>query len=173
VTLDLMRRGGLPVQTLIAFTGDEEEDSGGAREVIKLLGRKKMRKRAELILVLDITGEDPEGHPCTLENVFVRRKRPDPRVSFFRGRKALAEHLVMCLGAEVPVHLDAAGDEAWDYHDYGMTCVTFCFPSRPHPENQGTPDGVWMHDPCGLLIRRADVPGYSAALARVCEQAIQ
>lgn len=168
VSVELMRRGALPPQTLVAFTGDEERTSGGAFEVMRVLGRRRMRPRLDLLLVLDITGEAPGPHPCTLENVFVRRTRPDPRLHYFRSRRALAERLRGLLGFEAATIFDAAGDEAWDYHDYDLNCLTFCFPSRPHPENAGTDDGHWMHDARGLLIRREHASGYAAALARVC-----
>lgn len=180
VALDLMLRGALPPQTLIAFTGDEEAHSGGAREVLATLGRRRLRPNLALVLVLDITAEDPLGFPCTLENIFVRPARPGygslfrlpaPAVTGLpsRGRRAFAARLRQILGHPALVILNAAADEAWDYDARGQNCLSFCLPSRPHPDLTGVDPGVWMHDDRGVLIARDAISQYSAALSRVCQ----
>ena len=135
---------------VIAFTGDEEQDSQGAIETVCALGL--MQCPIAFALVLDVTEEGWMQHSAfTVEN--------DLGLDIFT-----AHHLVELLkpydGKYSYVH-DAEPDESWDYDEYSIPCFTLCAPILGD-----------MHSDEGVLLRKDSFPMYQQVLSVVANNII-
>jgi hypothetical protein len=170
VLVDLMLRDRLPPNALVAFTGDEEQDSRGAAETIRFLRRspRELWPRLELVIVLDVTSVAYARRSFTIENAFVRSQPhpggrlhvPDARALVRRARAALGSRVTYVPAA------DADPDETWEYDEHDLNCLLLAIPTAPAP---GVGHGNWMHDRRGIRVRTASVPRYAAALERLCK----
>lgn len=130
---------------IIAFTGDEEEDSRGAIETICTLGR--MKCEIAFTIVLDVTEEGWQQNALfAVEN--------DLGIDIFTAHR-LIEILKPYKGKYAFVH-DAEPDESWDYDEYGLPCFTLTVPIFGD-----------MHSDSGVLLRKKSFPAYSDVLALV------
>ncbi len=140
-----MLNGKFADNVIIAFTGDEEEDSRGAIETVCALGR--MQCNIAFAIVLDVTNEGWEQQaPFTIEN--------DLGIDIFTAHR-LVEILSPYSGKYAYVH-DAEPDESWDYDEYGIPCFTLCAPVLGD-----------MHSDEGVLLRKESFPAYPDVLAKV------
>jgi hypothetical protein len=154
-----MRRESLPPQTLVAFTGDEEEDGQGAEETLTYLRAHHIDP--ELVICLDVTEEGYGQVSYTLENLLPRTETPAMARMRFPHAEAFRQFLFRMLGQPAFTVIDAEPDEAWVYDEEDVNCFTLCLPAF-------CPAG--MHDDCGIFIRQADLEPYMHALETMCQQ---
>lgn len=135
----------LPCNVVIAFTGDEEEDSGGAQEVVRVLNR--WHCRIKMAIVLDVTEEGwEEGYPFTVEN--------DLGIDIVTGYNII-KSLEPYNDQYKLVH-DAEPDESWDYDEAEIPCFTLCLPIYGD-----------MHGEEGVLARKTSLPVYCEVLSKL------
>lgn len=133
-----------PKNVVVAFTGDEERDSGGALEVIGYL-LNQSGCRVKFALVTDVTNEGWEAEvPFSIEN--------DLGIDLWTAH-GLVETL-----SPYPysfVH-HAEPDESWDYDSVRIPSLTLC-----------TPVAGDMHSDEGVITRKDAMPVYCEALERL------
>lgn len=130
---------------VIAFTGDEEEDSKGAYEVMRMLRRQKTQ--IAFCFVLDVTEEGwQEKCHYTIENDLGIDLETGYEI--IRAAKDWEQPYVF-------VH-DAEPDESWDYDEEDIPCLTLCCPIYGD-----------MHSNKGCLARKESLPVYSEAIERL------
>ena len=140
-----MLQGSLNDNVIIAFTGDEEENSGGAYEVVRTL--RQWNTHLALAMVLDATEEGwKEQYDFTIEN--------DLGIDIYTG------HRIMDLLGLHPhkfgfIH-DSEPDESYDYDEEDIPCFSLCFPVCGD-----------MHGEDGVLIRADALPYYCSALVEL------
>ena len=154
--LSLMLSDSLPDNVLVAFTGDEEETSEGANNLIRFLRDNQLK--AKFIFVLDVTDMAwNEQADFTIEN--------DLWNDDCLGRRiiAIAENLQYCWRfvpsdpSDVPDYIninniifeEAAEDESWDYDDEEIDCCSICIPIQGN-----------MHSNRGVLARKTSLYRY-------------
>ncbi len=162
--LFLMLEGSLPDSVIVAFTGDEEEDSTGALELIRYFSRK--RKIPLATIVLDVTNEGwRQKADFTIENNFWE---DDIGRRVVEAVDALSAkwNFVPSDPDEIPEYVDDAhlipyeadADESWDYDEYNWECFSYCLPVRGD-----------MHSNRGVLARKAGCLAYIAGLLAIIE----
>ncbi len=135
----------LPDNVVVAFTGDEEYDSNGALEVMRLL--KRNRTRIAFAIVLDVTEVGwQKGCSFTIENDLGIDVKTGYRII-----KALEDW-----GERYDFLHDAEPDESWDYDEAEIPCLTLCIPILGD-----------MHSDNGCFTRKASLPVYCEAIVRV------
>ena len=166
VLVGLMLEDQVPPGCLVAFTGDEENDSEGAAGVMACLRKGGMEPRA--VIVLDITDDRHYGHPCTLENYFAKQRGSLPR-----AEEGFLEYLQSGLEARAPhVHHDEAWpDESWRYEEEDVPVFSLCVPTRQ--ARPGHPWDDWMHSDEGVRVRADLIPQYASSLAKLCEHLLR
>ncbi len=161
--LALMMEGTLPENLVVAFTGDEEKNSGGAVEVTRYL--KKYKKEFQAI-VLDVTDFGwNEGADFTIENNFWKEAtgRRVCSTAFSSGYPWL---FVPEDANDIPAYIpesrvypeEAEPDESWDYDEQGVKCFSLCLPVNGP-----------MHSNEGVTARKRSYLHYVETLNRVCE----
>lgn len=161
VAVELMLAELLPPQTLIAFTGDEEADSGGVDQTVYFLqDHPPVYENLEAVVALDLTEEAYERHHFTIENYFIERQNRDSLLQFARKRD-FKRYLVDRLGNEPHFIKNAEPDESWQYDEHDLNCFTFCLPCRVL--------GSDMHDNDGVAIRRDSLIAYAKTFAQLAQ----
>ena len=148
--LSLMLKGELPDDVIIAFTGDEEENGTGAKNVASFL--KSEGKIPRMTVVLDATEEGwkTESH-FTIENDFwdygkdmnVMKQvisRLDGKWNFVPGD---LQDIPKFIDKEKIIYVPSYDDESWDYDEEYMSCFSFCVPTEGE-----------MHCDDGILARK-------------------
>ena len=136
ILLDCILRGGFPHQVLICFTGDEEYQSRGADESIGILEELKIRNNLQFVCVLDITEEEYDNYPLTVENVFIRNEKWQS--SNFPQSIFEEDEIIK----KLPVFKDAAPDESWQYDEHDCDCFSFCLPCKVIGDDMHANEGV-------------------------------
>ncbi len=158
VAVASMVRGMLAPQALIAFTGDEEDESTGADQTMEILRMQGMAFRAlELVITLDLTEEAYGSSHFTIENSFVTSRHDDSLLRFSRKRK-LKRYLRGILGDPTFVK-NAEADESWQYDEYDLNCFSLCLPCALL--------GHDMHDDSGVMIRKNSLMEFAGALQKI------
>ena len=130
---------------VVAFTGDEEKDSGGALEVINYL-INQTDCIVRFALVTDVTNEGWEaGAPFSIEN--------DLGIDLFTAHN-LVETLSPYLFSYVH---QAEPDESWDYDSVRFPTLSLCAPVLGD-----------LHGDEGMLARQKAMPTYCEVLEKVC-----
>lgn len=176
----LMTNAALPPNTVVVFTGDEEEDQGGAREFMDFM-KDQMHHKVKC-LVLDVTESGNEdGAIFTIENDCWNKKwgrrvltwangkeMPWKYVPYQKSRlhKELVQELVdkeHCIPEEADV------DETTVYYEkHGVKCFSFCIPVMlEDPEGHFAPWREGMHSEKGLRVRKEAYEKYIQALYEV------
>ncbi len=146
-----MLHGKFADNVIVAFTGDEEQDSRGAVEALCTLGL--MQCNIAFAIVLDVTEEGWQHEALfTIEN--------DLGIDIFTAHR-LVELLKPYDGKYSYLH-NAEPDESWDYDEYGVPCFTLCAPILGD-----------MHSDEGVLLRKESFPAYSDIMARVANSILQ
>ena len=97
IIAELMLRGDLPEQTIVSFTGDEENESSGADQTIAILKRHEaVFWNLEMVITLDLTEESYGLRHFTIENYFVESQHNDALLRFTKKR-----HLMSCHAFQV------------------------------------------------------------------------
>lgn len=150
----LMKNRMLGRNTIVAFTGDEEEDSRGASEVIRYLHMNDVSFKA---IVLDVTdmGWD-ERALFTVENNFWEASFGQ-RVIKAAKESGCEWRFVPSDENDIPNYVpkdnlipeEADCDEAWEYDEENVECFSLCIPVNGN-----------MHSDSGVLLRKTAVDGY-------------
>ena len=112
-----MLQGNMNENVIVAFTGDEEEDGGGAYEVMKVLGR--WNTRIAIAMVLDLTERGWDEERCfTVEN--------DLGIDIKTGARMMSM-LWRYHGKYAIVH-ESEPDESFDYDEEEVPCFTLGMP---------------------------------------------
>ena len=140
-----MIHGRLNDNVVIAFTGDEEEDAGGVKEVVRQF--RKWNTNIALAIVLDITEEGwKEKRHFTVEN--------DLGINIMTGSR-IVELLEKYHDIYGFVH-DSEPDESYDYDEEDIPCFSLCVPS----------DGD-MHSENGVCVRTDSLSTYCNVLSEL------
>lgn len=143
----MMTDNRLPEGVIVAFTGDEERNSSGAKEVVNYLSEIGCYVR--FIVVTDVTNVGCDhGLSFTIEN--------DLNIDLLTAHNII-EHMKKYAGAYGFVH-EAMPDETWLYYEYKLPCLTLCHPV-----------GGDMHSDCGSTIRKSSAATYCDALSDLCK----
>ena len=164
VAVSLMLEDALAMNVVVAFTGDEEEDSNGAADVAAFF--RKLHKKIKVI-VLDVTDMGwREGCAFTIENNFW---------SDMTGKIAsrlLAEtgypwRFVPSNPYEIPAYIpnkyvigqEAEPDESWEYDEHKVECFSLCIPTKGD-----------MHSDDGVFVRKNSLVPYMKILSLLCSE---
>lgn len=132
----------LPDNVVVTFTGDEERDSRGARQVVEALGNIGLEVSAAL--VLDVTNEGWEsGALFTLEN--------DLGIDILTGYNIISS--LEPFSGKFAFKHNALPDESWDYADCGIPSLSLC-----------APVGGDLHSDAGVLLRKESAWEYCRVL---------
>lgn len=166
VAVFLMREKNLPDNVIFAFTGDEEEDSGGAADLALFL--KQNDASPAFTVVLDVTHEGwDEGAYFSVENNFWDDKQEEIVVRILSGLFKNWK-FVPSEDYEIPAAIDeflaphlisqkaALCDESWEYDEWDLPCFSFCLPTKGE-----------MHGNDGILFRKNACEVYRTVLSVV------
>lgn len=159
--LNLMVNNELPDNVLIAFTGDEENESKGARHLSKFLSKRQLKA---LIVVLDVTDMGwKEGADFSIENNFWKTPFGTSVMSVVQKQECNWVFVPSdpdAIPAYVPqnhvFHIEAEEDESWEYDEQGIECFSFCLPVYGD-----------MHDRRGVIVRKNACLKYIKALKSI------
>ena len=161
IAVELMLAELLPTQALVAFTGDEEEDSAGVDHAVGFLqAHEAAFWNLEVVVALDLTEVSYGSQHFTIENYFIEHQNQKSLLQFKRKRN-FKEHLVDMLGMTPFFVKDAEPDESWQYDEYDLNCFTFCLPCRVLASD--------MHDDDGVAVLRDSLIVYAETLARLTQ----
>lgn len=167
----LMKKGTLPDNAVIAFTGNEEYGSAGALAVSEFL---KEAGKTFFAVVLDVTHDGYEQNmPFTVENDLWFGKKAGiyeqsivdgaDKASLYWGYVAYSAASVAklipnrCrLTDEYGDAVESWEDESWTYSEEEVPCFSLCIPTRGD-----------MHSNKGLFAREADFDIYIKALENI------
>lgn len=161
--LNLMVNNRLPDNVLVAFTGDEEDDSVGAMQLSKFLLRKRLKAS---IIVLDVTNMGwSENADFTIENNFWKNTL---------GRKIIEaaaaqdchwmfvpsdpDNIPKYIDSKFVCRIEAEADESWEYDEYGFECFSLCLPVYGE-----------MHSNDGVLARKKSCMRYVEVLNHIVQ----
>ena len=161
VILSLILENRLPQQVLVAFTGDEEDESRGADQVIDILQNAPPNPiHPEMVVVLDITEESYDSHSFTFENLFRASKEAHSAQLRFEKKRDLAQFLRDLLAPSDPIIIkEGEPDESWQYDEHDLNCLAFCLPCKTITGD--------MHDEKGVHVKESSVHQYANTLAEV------
>lgn len=152
----------LPDNVLIAFTGDEEEESGGANDVIDFI--KNRKRKVKNIYVLDVTEEGWDKElDFTIENNFWDDDFGEKIISLAE-KTDYKWMFVPSNPTDVPYYVDkeyivwkeADADESWDYDEADIPSFSFCIPTLGE-----------MHSNEGIFAREKSLNNYVKFLAEL------
>jgi len=147
IVVALMLKEEFGPQVLVAFTGDEEEESRGADEVVQTLSARGCEVR--FVIATDVTEEGwRNGKAFSLENILPEDEDVQDRIA------GLLRPALLLLDEAPQIIVDGDPDEAWEYDEWDLPCCSLCIPCCGD-----------MHSEEGVEVRSADVPRYAAALA--------
>lgn len=158
----LMLSGDLPRNVIVAFTGDEEENSRGALDVSRFIEDHNLDVLN--IFVLDVTEEGwVTGADFTIENDFWDDDFGKKTVELAQ-RTGYKWNFVPAEPAEIPkfvpgeavIHIEAYADESWDYDEKEIPCFSFCLPTKGE-----------MHCDDGILARVISFRRYTEVLGKM------
>ena len=179
--VELMLHAELPKNTLVVFTGDEEEDSGGAAGVAGFI--KHLGIRAKCI-VLDVTEEGYKSKAAfSIENAYCDDTMLETIIRWMvkqnenylfvpaeeeQKQNKLIKHMLpkKCVSKEL-----AEPDESGDYSEHHIDSFSFCLPTKlMDPKGKFAPNSdsdEAMHSSKGLKIRKESIVGYTNALCDI------
>jgi len=159
--VSLMLADTLPENVVVAFTGDEEVNCRGAKDVVRFLDKAGIRAS---FVVLDVTDMGwTENCSFTVENNFW-----DDKTAKLVAQEALAinkpwrfvpenvTEIPACIPKQFVIFEEAEPDETWDYDELGRKCFSLCIPVRGE-----------MHSDEGVLVRIHAIYDYIDCLSRV------
>jgi hypothetical protein len=175
IILKLMTEKVLPVNVIVAFTGNEENDCKGVDDTVNyLMSKKKLWDDLELVISLDVTSEGYKNHSFTIENFFIDSSPSDHSKLHFNTKDDFKKYLEKVLKVFFPnrniqfIPDDKAdADESWQYDEYCLNCFSFCIPSKPHPDNEDSETSDWMHHNKGIIIKKKSIKEYSKTLSHL------
>lgn len=176
----LMKEYKLPYEVVVVFTGDEEEEQGGASEFADFLNDELQAKVK--CVVLDVTEEANEiGASFTIENDCWKKKWGEKILQWAikcemewryvpykktRFKKQLIQELVDSAHRASGI---ADMDETTTYYEANdIRCFSLCLPVEyMDPEGKYAPCREPMHSDEGLKVRKDAFEKYISALYEV------
>ena len=133
--LSLMLEDSVPENVIIAFTGDEECDSGGVREVVSILANNGIHFKC---IVLDVTNEGwKEKVAFTVENNFWDDELGQKVIDTVQrtGYKwqfvpENENNIPEYIPSESVVPTSSEADESWEYDEEAIKCFSLCLPVK-------------------------------------------
>ncbi len=158
ILVQSMSDGAIPIQSVVAFTGDEEEDSLGAQQTIAFLKETASGwSLPEMTITLDLTEECYATKSFTIENYFVSPCSGNHLLVFDQPTD-LKDYITRKLKEEDPAFIEGAEpDESWQYRDNHLHCFSLCLPCRVLADD--------MHSDEGVAVRAASLDGFAATLS--------
>lgn len=162
--LSLMIDGTLRDNVLIAFTGDEENESRGAKALGNYL---KAKGKSPFVIVLDVTNVGYGKVSFTVENKLYHSVESHNAIRSALADIALPYRFVAYNPNDIPEYVklgyvernsdggiyEALCDESWEYGDCNIECFSLCIPVNGE-----------MHDNSGLDLRLQDFQIYKNAI---------
>ena len=178
VITELMIHEKLSENTLVVFTGDEEEESGGAEEVAEFTEHLGIDAKC---IVLDVTEEGYNNASFTIENAYCSDAMLEKVIKWMVGQDEdyffvpAEEWQKTCKPVKEMIPKEfvspncSEADESGDYSNEDIDSISFCLPTKlmdPKgiyaPKNSGA-----MHSSKGLMIKKEAVRRYTAALCNL------
>ena len=169
VAISLMLSGTLPENVIIAFTGDEERNSRGAKTLVEYL---QLLKKQPLVISLDVTPMGfAENLRFTIENNYWSELKYEEAIITAANSVSERWRIVVAdaenIAASIPenrILKDANGnpieawcDEAMEYHELGVgTAFSLCLPVEGN-----------MHSNRGVFTRIKSIMYYEKALGEL------
>lgn len=158
----LMQLGNLPDNVLVAFTGDEERDSNGAKDVIKYIQKKKIQ--IECVVVLDVTDMGwIDKADFTVENNFWSDCLGQKIIGLMENSSykwyfvpSDPDNIPTYINSNHIIPIEAEMDESWEYDERNVECFSFCLPIYGQ-----------MHSNDGVLARQTSFENYTEMLGRI------
>lgn len=145
VLVHTMINASLHPQTIVAFTGNEEQGGIGASQVSEFIKTNLWSNPDWMsVISLDLTNECYRNKSYTFENVFPEEMTDVLKILFPDGE----------------IIEKAAPDDSWTYKKHAITCYSLCLPCR----NIGSD----MHNDKGVSIKNKALKGYTEALVKLC-----
>jgi len=140
----LVQNNKLPPNVVVAFTGNEEQDGKGAKQVSKYIKKEYKDCNVKYIISLDLTNDFYNEKHYTIENIN----------GCYQGTLSL-------MLPEAGIVEDAAPDDSWTYKKY-FPCFSLCLPC----ENIGED----MHSDKGVRIKQNSLVVFSDILQLLLEK---
>ena len=145
----------LPENVLVAFTGDEEDESRGANQVIEFLNSNNVAIKCVVVLdVTDMAWDDEADF--TIENNFwfytVGKAVVELADRFCKTWRFVPSDLDTIPGyvsRDRIISEEAEPDESWEYDDCEQICFSLCLPTKGE-----------MHSNKGIYARRSSLEKY-------------
>ncbi len=164
IIVSLMIENKLNENIVIAFTGDEEEESTGAYDVIDFLENSGKKVFS---VVLDVTdmGWD-EKASFTIENNFWDEFSGESVIDI-ASKSLLNWCFVPSDVDDIPyyvpeknvIYQEAEPDESWDYDEMDIECFSFCIPTKGE-----------MHSDNGIFLREKSLGEYACILEQILHE---
>ena len=164
IAVNLMLEDTFAMNVVVAFTGDEEEDSTGAADVAAFF--RNLHKKIKVI-VLDVTDMGwREGCAFTIENNFWS-DTTGKVVSRLSAETGYPWRFVPSDPYELPAYIlnkyvigqEAEPDESWEYDEHKVECFSLCIPTKGE-----------MHSDNGVLVRKDSLAPYMKILSLLCTE---
>ena len=164
IAVNLMLEDTFAMNVVVAFTGDEEEDSTGAADVAAFF--RNLHKKIKVI-VLDVTDMGwREGCAFTIENNFWS-DTTGKVVSRLSAETGYPWRFVPSDPYELPAYIlnkyvigqEAEPDESWEYDEHKVECFSLCIPTKGE-----------MHSDNGVLVRKDSLAPYMKILSLLCSE---
>ena len=164
--LYLMMKDMLPENVIVAFTGDEEENSEGAIKVTKLLKKNGIKFKC---IVLDVTdaGWD-EQVDFTIENNFWGKKMGEKAIDIVERYSSNwlfvpeeLDNVPSYVKGKYVYSTKSEADESWDYDEENIKCFSLCIPVQGN-----------MHSDEGVFARVDSFEKYTEILQILCSNII-
>lgn len=131
-------------QTIVVFTGNEEQDGKGAKQVSRFIKKTDWLYDTYLYVIsLDLTNDFYGTKHYTIENY---------------NTDVIKEHCMETL-PEAGIVTEACPDDSWYYDKQGLACFSLCLPCMNIGED--------MHSDKGVSIKSYSLTAYSDALGRL------
>lgn len=158
----LMVNDMLADNVIVAFTGDEECGSKGARHVARYL--EAINKIPIATIILDVTDMGwKRGCDFTIENNFFAIPLGEKIISLADSVSHKWQFVPSCIN-HIPCYVDEANvikqealeDESWEYDEFEWECFSLCLPTEGE-----------MHSNSGLYARKSSAEIYIKALQHI------
>ena len=160
VSVSLMLETKLRENVLIAFTGDEEDDATGARDVTAFLRSKGCDFST---IVLDVTNMGYEDAHFTVENNFWEDELGKAIIHICEEVSdkwifvpSDCDDIPPYVPKNKRIPTEAWSDESWEYDESDIQCFSLCIPTEGE-----------MHANSGLLIKKEALAVYTEVLERL------
>lgn len=158
----LMLEGRLPDNVLVAFTGDEEELSCGAKQVMSFADDCGLE--VSHVIVLDVTDMGwNDGTDFTVENNFWDNTLGRKIIScaensgfYWRFVPEDPDDIPRYIGRKYIIPIEAEEDEAWEYDENDAECFSLCIPVKGN-----------MHSNKGVYARQKSFERYTEILSEI------